>query len=142
TLKVTGLDARSVDHLYDPGTADGRQRLHALLERQHYRLTWWRCAPDQINWRRFFEINELIGVCVEHKEVFDAVHALPLRLYADGWIDGLRVDHVDGLSEPQAYCRRLRRAMEQRQAQRPAEVRSTEPWLVVEKILAPGERLS
>ena len=106
--------------------------LHALLERQHYRLAWWRTAGDQINWRRFFEINELAGVRVEDPEVFDLVHALPLRLYAEGLLDGLRVDHVDGLADPAGYCRRLRRALD--------DIRPG-AWLVVEKILAPGEEL-
>ena len=118
--------------LYDGRDPRGRERLHALLERQHWRLAWWRTAGDSINWRRFFEITELAGLRVEEEEVFDAVHALPLRLYAEGLIDGVRVDHVDGLADPTAYCRRLRDALE---ALRPGA------YIVVEKILAEGERL-
>jgi malto-oligosyltrehalose synthase len=117
----------------DEAAALAGEDLHALLERQHYRLAWWRTAGDQINWRRFFEINELAGLRVEDPEVFDLVHALPLRLYAEGLLDGLRVDHVDGLADPAGYCRRLRAALD---AIRPGA------WLVVEKILAPGEALS
>ena len=79
-------------------------RLHRLLEEQHYRLAWWRTANDEINWRRFFDINELVAVRVEDDEVFEAVHATLFRLYAEGLIDGVRVDHIDGLARPQDYC--------------------------------------
>lgn len=126
---------------HDPARPDGRDRLHALLERQHYRLAWWRCAAEIINWRRFFEVAGLIGVRVERDDVFEAVHGLVLRLYAEGVVDGLRVDHVDGLAEPLAYCRRLREAMARACARRPAGQETATPWIVVEKILAPGETL-
>ena len=116
----------------DPRAYDDPGRLHAMLERQHYRLAWWRTAADEINWRRFFDITELAALRIEDEAVFDAVHALPLRLYAEGLIDGLRIDHVDGLSDPPGYCRRLRAAMEER---RPGG------YLVVEKILAADEPL-
>jgi (1->4)-alpha-D-glucan 1-alpha-D-glucosylmutase len=109
--------------------------LHALLERQHYRLAWWRTAGDAINWRRFFDITELAGLRIEDPEVFEAVHALPLRLYREGLIDGLRVDHVDGLANPPAYCRKLRQALRAADPTRTA-------WLVVEKILGPDEPLA
>lgn len=78
------------------------------LEHQHWRLAWWRSAGDRINWRRFFDINELVCLRVEEPEVFEAVHALPLRLHAEGLVDGLRIDHVDGLTDPAGYCRALR----------------------------------
>ncbi len=81
---------------HDPMVGEGREKLHLLLERQSYRLAWWRAAADEINWRRFFDINGLAGVRVEKAEVFDATHATILRLYAEGMIDGVRVDHVDG----------------------------------------------
>lgn len=116
----------------DPRAFDDPDRLHALLERQHYRLAGWRTAADEINWRRFFDITELAALRIEDEAVFDAVHALLLRLYAEGLIDGLRIDHVDGLSDPPGYCRRLRAAMEER---RPGG------YLVVEKILAADEAL-
>lgn len=118
---------------YDGRTPEGAERLHALLERQHYRLAWWRTAADEINWRRFFDITELAGLRVEEQAVFDAVHALPLRLYREGLIDGVRVDHVDGLADPGGYCQRLRAALE---AQREGPA-----YLIVEKILAAGEPL-
>lgn len=126
---------------HDPGQAPGRQRLHELLERQHYRLAWWRTAPDQINWRRFFEISELVGVRVEDEAVFDDVHALVLRLVAQGVLDGLRIDHIDGLASPGGYLRRLSARLAQASASRPAALREDPPYLVVEKILAHDEEL-
>ncbi len=93
---------------FDPATQQGRERLHEILEDQYYRLAWWRCANDEINWRRFFDINDLVALRIEVDEVFDAVHATVFRLYAQGLIDGVRVDHVDGLAQPGAYCRKLR----------------------------------
>ncbi|MGH6876059.1 MAG: alpha-amylase family glycosyl hydrolase, partial [Rhizomicrobium sp.] len=84
------------------------EALPALLERQHYRLAWWRTAGDLINWRRFFDIDDLIALRIEDKSVFEAVHAKIFSLYAEGLIDGVRVDHVDGLGDPARYCRQLR----------------------------------
>ena len=125
----------------DPATPDGRARLHRLLERQHYRLAWWRAASDEINWRRFFDINSLAGVRVELPQVFDATHATVLRLYAEGLIDGVRIDHVDGLADPRGYCRKLRRRLQTAAESRPAALRDGPAVLWVEKILAPHERL-
>jgi len=104
-----------------------------LLDRQHYRLAWWRTAGDLINWRRFFDINDLIALRVEDDAVFEAVHAKHLALYAEGLIDGFRVDHVDGLADPGAYCRKFRQRMNSLRAER--------GYLIVEKILATGEEL-
>ena len=140
TLDEDGDPAPRVQD-YDGRDAQGRRRLHALLSRQHYQLAWWRTAAERINWRRFFEVNELIGVCVERPEVFDAVHGLILRLYAQGLIDGVRIDHVDGLADPAAYCRTLRARLLGCSGQRPDGLQGQAPWLIVEKILAPGERL-
>ncbi len=100
-----------------------------MLARQHYRLAWWRTAGDCINWRRFFDINELVSLRMDEPAAFDAVHALPLRLYAEGLLDGLRIDHVDGLADPAAYCRTLRQRL------------GKDAYLVVEKILLRGETL-
>lgn len=141
TLRIPGMDGAVARKHYDGRQPDGRQRLHALLERQNYRLAWWRCAADSINWRRFFEINELIGVCVEQPDVFDAVHKLPLRLYAEGVIDGLRIDHVDGLARPLDYCHRLRTELETLSPKRPGTLAGDRAWLIVEKILAADEVL-
>lgn len=82
----------------------GREPLAALLGRQHYRLASWRTANDDLNWRRFFAINELAGVRVEDPAVFAMTHALYFRLHDEGLIDGVRIDHVDGLTDPLGYC--------------------------------------
>jgi (1->4)-alpha-D-glucan 1-alpha-D-glucosylmutase len=140
-LSVREVPREVLQSRYDGATVEGRARLHSLLERQHWRLAWWRSAGDTINWRRFFDITELAGLRIEEPEVFDAVHALPLRLYASGLIDGVRVDHVDGLADPAGYCRRLRSELESRRRDRPAE-RQAPAYFVVEKILGPGEALS
>ncbi|NML31571.1 malto-oligosyltrehalose synthase [Paraburkholderia antibiotica] len=123
----------SVLETYAPDDPVTRDRLHRLIERQHFRLAWWRTASDEVNWRRFFDISTLAGVRVERPEVFDAVHTLIFRLYREGLVDGLRIDHVDGLAEPREYCQRLR--------QRMTELRDTTPYVVVEKILGRGEPL-
>lgn len=127
---------------YRTNEAEGRARLHALLERQHYRLAWWRAGPDEINWRRFFDVIELAGLRMQEPAVFEAVHATPLRLYAEGLIDGLRIDHVDGLADPRSYCRKLRARLAALEAQRPQALPRGPAWLVIEKILAPDEKLA
>ncbi len=124
-----------------PDTPGGLKRLHRLLERQNYKLTWWRNAAEEINWRRFFEVSDLAGVRVELDDVFDATHALIFRLYAEGLIDGVRVDHVDGLADPIAYCRKLRATLTQLSTQRPPEAPDNHPYIIVEKILTRGEAL-
>ncbi|MGQ4879730.1 malto-oligosyltrehalose synthase [Billgrantia sp. LNSP4103-1] len=126
--------------LFDGSTRAGAIRLHDLLERQHYRLAWWRSGADEINWRRFFDITELGGLRIEQPEVFEAVHALPLRLVEQGWVDGLRVDHVDGLADPRGYCRRLRARLGECQKRRPEHV-VRHVAIFVEKILAADETL-
>lgn len=102
--------------------------LDALLEAQNYRLAFWRSADSDLNYRRFFNINKLIGMRTEDEEVFNLTHALVLRWLREGRLNGLRVDHIDGLREPAAYLQHLR------QQAGPA-------YIVVEKILEPGERL-
>ncbi|GAA4478784.1 malto-oligosyltrehalose synthase [Gluconacetobacter asukensis] len=129
--------ARALARMAGP---EGRARLHALLERQHYRLAWWRTASDLINWRRFFDITGLAGLSVEHPDVFDAVHRTIIGLYADGLIDGVRVDHIDGLTQPGAYTTRLHRALAAAAPARPPEAPPGAP-LYVEKILAVEEVL-
>lgn len=119
---------------FDPATPDGRCLLHRLLERQHYRLAWWGVAGDEINWRRFFDINSLAGLRIEDPVVFEATHETLFRLYADRLIDGFRVDHVDGLSDPPGYCRRLRQRLDELAPDKQA-------YVVIEKILGAGEAL-
>jgi (1->4)-alpha-D-glucan 1-alpha-D-glucosylmutase len=128
--------------LYAPGSVQGRARLQALLDRQHYRLSWWRNAAEEINWRRFFEVSDLAGVRVELDAVFEATHALVLDLYRRGLIDGVRIDHVDGLANPAAYCRRLRERLDTLHSGRPAPLNRGRAWIIVEKILTPGEALA
>ena len=125
---------------YDSASSGGAAALHSLLEDQPYRLAWWRYAADGLNWRRFFEVTELAGMRVENIDVFDATHALVLRLYAEGLIDGVRVDHVDGLAEPTGYCLRLRQALAERAVLRP-QADDGPAYVVVEKILAADEQL-
>ncbi len=84
----------------DPRSFD---RLETLLAKQAYRLCYWRVAADEINYRRFFDINELAAIRVESPEVFAAVHDLVFRLIKQGWVTGLRIDHVDGLFDPAQY---------------------------------------
>jgi malto-oligosyltrehalose synthase len=127
---------------FDPAFSAGRERLHTLLENQHYRLVWWRSANDEINWRRFFDINELAAIRVEDDEVFEVTHATILRLYAQGLIDGIRVDHIDGLSQPGDYCQRLRRRLRAVERERPTHAPKGPAYFVVEKILARDETLS
>jgi (1->4)-alpha-D-glucan 1-alpha-D-glucosylmutase len=125
----------------DAASAQGRERLHQLLERQHYRLAWWRTANDEINWRRFFDINELVALRAEDEEVFDASHAKLFQLYGEGFIDGMRVDHIDGLAEPEKYCRALREQLRALDSARPSDAPKGEAYIIVEKILARDEVL-
>ena len=106
--------------------------IHALHEAQSYRLMHWRAGRDSLTYRRFFEITGLVGVRVELAHVFDDVHRLPLRLIAEGRLDGLRVDHVDGLADPKGYLERLRAAV---------AATGREVPIYVEKILEPPEQL-
>jgi (1->4)-alpha-D-glucan 1-alpha-D-glucosylmutase len=131
----------AVLNAHSPKEKASRERLHALLERQHYRIAWWRAAYDEINWRRFFDINSLAGVRVEVPQVFDDTHDYVLRLYAEGLIDGVRIDHVDGLADPRGYCRKLRRLLETAAKSRPPELAREPAVIWVEKILAPFEHM-
>ena len=128
------VDIHAALAAYAAAAPHGMQALHALLERQHYRLCDWRNAGDEINWRRFFEIGDLIGMRVEQHDVFDAVHATLFRLYGEGVIDGMRIDHIDGLADPAGYVQRLRARL---QALRPTHP----PYIIAEKILASDESL-
>ena len=103
-------------------------RLDALLLKQLYRLAWWRVATREMSYRRFFDINQLVALRAERARVFAAVHRLVRRWLTSGKIQGVRVDHVDGLRDPEGYLERLRQS-------------APEAWLVVEKILEPGEAL-
>lgn len=127
-LEVDGDVLRYYDHVFPLREGTAELPLPRLLDAQWYRPVWWRLARTELNYRRFFSISELIGVRVEDPEVFDATHAKMLQLLREGVVDGLRVDHPDGLADPDDYLRRLHDATGGR-------------WTVVEKILADGERL-
>ena len=109
-----------------PGTED--LPLAELLDRQWWRLESWRAGASTLNYRRFFDVGSLAAVRVEEPDVFDATHALVVDLVREGSVDGLRIDHPDGLADPRGYLRRL------------AEV-TDDAWVVVEKILEGDERL-
>lgn len=109
--------------------------LHHLLERQHYKLGHWRLASSDINYRRFFDVNGLAGLRVEDPGTFAATHRLVKQLIADGKLQGIRLDHIDGLRDPAQYCQRLRRLVRDAQG-------NTKPfYTVIEKILCEHERL-
>jgi (1->4)-alpha-D-glucan 1-alpha-D-glucosylmutase len=120
-----------------PGDAGSFRTMHTLLERQYYRLAYWRVAAEEINYRRFFNINELAGVRMENPALFERAHRLVGRMIAEGRIDGLRLDHIDGMFDPEAYCRALRRFA---QSQQPPDARGSF-YIAVEKILARHESL-
>ncbi|MFJ3926763.1 malto-oligosyltrehalose synthase [Streptomyces sp. NPDC090022] len=124
-----GAVLRVGDHEFPLREGTAGLALPELLAAQFYRPACWREARTSLNYRRFFTISELIGVRVEDPEVFAATHAKVLELVRDGVAAGLRIDHVDGLADPEGYLRRLR-----------AEV-GDDCWVVVEKILARDERL-
>lgn len=128
--------------------------LEELLAAQAYRLSYWRVAADEINYRRFFDINELAAIRVEQPQVFAAMHDLIFKLMRQGWVTGLRVDHVDGLFDPEKYLRDLQRGAQAALAQAagaPSSRRSGRLpklgemgrpcYIVVEKILDPDEHL-
>jgi (1->4)-alpha-D-glucan 1-alpha-D-glucosylmutase len=102
--------------------------LDEFLSQQYYRLAYWKTADQQLGYRRFFDVNTLIGLRVEREFVFDEVHALVAKWLKEGVLDGVRVDHPDGLRDPKQYFERLRKI-------------APEAWIVGEKILEPGEWL-
>src|SRR6202043_2657605 len=127
-----GLDA----YRAGPGGPAQILTLHHLLERQHYRLGHWRLASSDINYRRFFDVNTLAGLRVEDAGTFEAIHRLVKRLIADGHLQGLRLDHIDGLRDPAQYFQRLRRLVRDAQGAHAAPF-----YMVIEKILGEHETL-
>jgi (1->4)-alpha-D-glucan 1-alpha-D-glucosylmutase len=119
-----------VDALYQAvaDLNDNKDALDEFLNQQNYRLAYWRTADQQLGYRRFFDVNTLIGLRVEREHVFEETHALLLDWLHRGVLDGIRVDHPDGLRDPLQYFRRLRD-------------HAPEAWIVAEKILEPGEFL-
>jgi (1->4)-alpha-D-glucan 1-alpha-D-glucosylmutase len=133
-LFLDDLDGEPVvryhEHVFPvaPGTVEPGGDLAATLARQHYRLAYWRDKDSVLNYRRFFDVDGLIAVRVEEPDVFDSTHRVLLDLHARGLVDGFRIDHPDGLADPQGYLQRLHDA-------------TGGAWVLVEKILEPGEAL-
>ena len=119
---------RYYDHVLPIATGTEHLGLADLLDRQWYRLAYWKVSDEELNYRRFFDVDTLAAVRVEDPSVFEATHATLLRLQAEGIIDGYRIDHPDGLTDPRGYLRDLEQA-------------SGGAWTVVEKILAGEEHL-
>jgi (1->4)-alpha-D-glucan 1-alpha-D-glucosylmutase len=129
-LEVRDGELRYYDHRFPLAegsytAGDDPRDVHA---RQHYELIGWRRADYDLNYRRFFAVNTLAGIKVEVPRVFDEAHAEVLRWFREGLADGLRIDHPDGLADPEGYLRRLREA-------------TGGAYLLIEKILEPGEEL-
>jgi (1->4)-alpha-D-glucan 1-alpha-D-glucosylmutase len=130
-LKLRVEDGRVVLQYFDqklPIAAGGEnldlQAVDPVLSRQHYRVAYWQKTSDAVNYRRFFDVNELVGLRAEKDEVFQATHALISALVSQGKVNGLRIDHIDGLLDPAGYLRRL-----------------PDIYVVVEKILAGHENI-
>jgi len=121
--EVTAAIQRAVDEINK-----NIDTLDALLNLQNYRLAYWRTADQELGYRRFFDINSLIGVRVERSHVFQATHCRIIKWLRDGVLDGVRVDHPDGLRDPEQYFERLRAS-------------APDAWILAEKILEPGESL-
>jgi len=105
------------------------ERMKQLLSKQHWQLFHWKDAARHLNYRRFFEVTGLVGIRVEDNRVFEDTHRLTVELVRSGQVQGLRIDHIDGLADPKTYLERLRQAV------------GTETYIVVEKILSRGETL-
>ncbi|KIH78064.1 (1-_4)-alpha-D-glucan 1-alpha-D-glucosylmutase [Geoalkalibacter ferrihydriticus] len=122
------LDQTVVEFNGTAGRPESFARLDALLAQQYFRLSYWKVASEELNYRRFFSINDLISLCIEEKEVFEHCHGLVAKLVRQGHLSGLRIDHIDGLYDPPQYLERLA---------------ATAPgaYVVVEKILESGEKL-
>ncbi|MEU2161116.1 malto-oligosyltrehalose synthase [Streptomyces chengbuensis] len=127
-LRVEGRTLHYGEHTFPLREGTEGLALPELLDAQWYRLAWWRLARTELNYRRFFTISDLIGVRVEDPEVFAATHGKILELVRDGVVEGLRIDHPDGLADPDGYLLRLDEA-------------TGGCWTVVEKILTGDERL-
>lgn len=122
-----------------PGDPRSFDDLDRLLVDQNYRLAYWRVATEEINYRRFFEINDLAAIRMECDVVFDDMHQKLLELVGNGRVQGVRLDHVDGLYDPATYFDKLRRALERARGARSGD--KTPIWVIAEKILASSESL-
>lgn len=127
--EVMAAIGRALQRLHDPSDATRFDRMDALIGAQAYRLSSWRVAGEEINYRRFFDVNTLAAIRVELPEVFDETHRLLFELIDAGHLSGVRIDHVDGLAFPREYLARLRGRC------------GDDLYLLVEKILGPNEAL-
>lgn len=129
-LEIRDGELRYYDHRFPlaEGTYTEGDDPRAVHDRQHYELIGWRRADTDLNYRRFFAVNSLAGIRVELPEVFDEAHAEVVRWFREGLVDGLRIDHPDGLADPEGYLHRLREV-------------TGGSYLLIEKILEPGESL-
>jgi (1->4)-alpha-D-glucan 1-alpha-D-glucosylmutase len=129
---------RALNELQDASDPTSFDRLDALISNQPYRLSSWKVAAEEINYRRFFDVNSLAAIRMELPEVFDATHKLLFQLIGSGAVNGVRIDHIDGLADPQEYLRTLQTGASGALGT-PAERQTI--YLLVEKILGPGEKL-
>jgi len=127
-LADTSHVLRYYDHVFPVAKGTESLPMAELLERQHYRLAWWQIAGEELNYRRFFDVDTLAAIRVEEPDVFRATHRPVVELLAEGRIDGLRIDHPDGLADPKGYLEDLAEATDN-------------AWVVVEKILEHDEPL-
>ena len=135
--EITELIERNVKSINGtPGASGSFDALHELIKAQAYRLAYWRVAADDINYRRFFDVNDLAGLRQENEIVFAQTHEFVLQLLREGQIDGLRVDHPDGLYDPKQYFERVQGGGDTRGKSVPKSY-----YLVAEKILTGNEKL-
>ncbi len=139
--QVAAAIAHAIDIIQGkPGDAGSFDRLDALIDSQAYRLSYWRVAAEEINYRRFFDINQLAAIRVEDKEVFNATHQLVWKLLEKGAVTGLRIDHPDGLYDPRGYFQALQENFARLTSQElPADGKGL--YLLGEKILSGEESL-
>jgi (1->4)-alpha-D-glucan 1-alpha-D-glucosylmutase len=126
--EVANVVQRAIDEFQDPSDTGRFDRFDRLIDKQAYRLSSWRVASEEINYRRFFDVNSLAAIRMELPEVFDATHRLLFELIESGFVSGVRIDHIDGLADPQEYLGRLRE-------------RAPNAYILVEKILGSDEKL-
>ncbi len=139
SVEISGFLEQNVRELNGtPGDSKTFDELHELIKVQAYRLAYWRVAADDINYRRFFDINDLAGLRMENESVFEVTHRFVLDLLQQGKVDGLRIDHPDGLYDPAQYFERLRQGLKSEVA---ATSNSKPPYVVIEKILTGEEKL-
>lgn len=142
------IDENLIDFKCSPNNEISVEKVHNLLEEQIYRLAFWRVSADEINYRRFFDINDLAAVCVEHPDVFTDIHSFVLNLIENKKIDGLRIDHPDGLLDPAKYYKKLQMEISKKIGvdfnQNDKNLFASEKlpfYIVAEKILAPSEQI-